>query len=365
MASLFDPFRVRGVEFDNRIVMSPMCMYSAEASGEKKGVPTDFHVGHYGARAAGGVGLVLTEATAVADGGQISPWDLGLWNDAQTEAFARIADEVHARGAKAGVQIAHAGRKASTAQPWNGGGLLAPQDGGWTPVAPSAVAFPKLAEPRELTAADLDTLVDQWAASARRAVDAGFDVIEIHAAHGYLLHEFLSPVANRRTDDHGGGFEQRVRFPLRVIDAVRAAVGDGVPVFLRLSMTDWVHEADGSPAWTVDEAVEFSRLAHEHGVDLIDASSGGMVPVEILHDLDYQTRHAARLRHELGRPVGAVGRIRDAERAEEIIATEGADLVFIGRALLEDPSWANHAAVALGAQPRYIDQYGYAIRRRP
>ena len=364
MTDLFTPLRLRDLEIPNRIWMSPMCMYSAAGSGAEVGAPTDFHLGHYGARAAGGVGLVMVEATAVRPEGRITAWDLGLWTDEQEAAMGRLVTAIDAAGAVPAIQLAHAGRKASTRQPWLGGGVLPDAEGGWQPVGPTAEAFPGLTGPQELSADDIAALVQAWADSARRAMRAGFRAVEIHAAHGYLLHSFLSPLSNRRTDEYGGDLSGRSRFLLEVLDAVRGAVGPEVPVFIRISTTDWVTEADGTPAWTVEEAVELTRLATARGADLIDASSGGLVPVSIPADVDYQTRNARTIRDQTGATVAAVGRITDAAAANDLVAGGTADAVFLARALLTNPSWANLAATEMGATPRLLEQYAYTQPKR-
>lgn len=364
MTDLFTPLRLRDLEIPNRVWMSPMCMYSAANSGPEVGAPTEFHLGHYGARAAGGVGLVMVEATAVRPEGRISAWDLGLWTDAQEAAMGRLAATIEANGAVPAIQLAHAGRKASTRQPWAGGGVLPNDEGGWDPVGPTGEPFPGLKQPNELTADEIGGLVQAWAESARRAIRAGFRVVEIHAAHGYLLHSFLSPLTNRRTDQYGGDLGGRSRFLLEVLAAVRDAVGPEVPVFIRISSTDWVTESDGTPAWTVEDSVELTRLATERGADLIDASSGGLVPVSIPTDVDYQTHHARTIAAQTGATVAAVGRITEPAAANDLVAGGSVDAVFLARALLTNPSWANLAAVELGATPRLLEQYAYTQGRR-
>lgn len=359
MSHLFTPYPLRGVTVPNRAWMSPMCMYSAPATGEHVGRPTDFHLAHYTARALGGVGLVMLEATAVRPEGRISAWDLGLWSDDQIPAFARVAASVKAAGAVIGVQLAHAGRKASTTQAWNGSAALE-GDLAWQTVAPSPIAFPGLPAPHELTIGEIAQVVQAFADAAGRALAAGFDVVEIHAAHGYLLNEFLSPAANHRTDGYGGSLENRSRIVLEVIDAVRRVWPSDKPVFLRISTTDWITEDPDTDAsgWGLDDSIQLARWAHERGVDLIDASSGGVLPVPIPHTVDYQTALAARLRAESGVPVAAVVRITEPEQAEQLLASGGADAVFLARALLRDLSWANNAAASLGEPRRLILPYG-------
>jgi 2,4-dienoyl-CoA reductase-like NADH-dependent reductase (Old Yellow Enzyme family) len=315
-----------------------MCQYSAV-----DGVPNDWHLVHLGSFARGGAGLVLTEATAVSPEGRISPADTGIWNDEQAAAWARIVEFVHGQGATAGIQLAHAGRKASTRAPFEGRGTVPADEGGWTTVAPSAVAFPGLEEPRELTARDIEQVVADFTAAALRALRAGFDVLEIHAAHGYLLHEFLSPLSNHRQDEYGGSFDNRVRLLLRVVESVRAAVPADTPLLVRISATDWVEGG-----WTGDDSVALARLLHAAGVDLVDVSTGGNAPADIPLGPGYQVPFAHRIRHEAGVPAGAVGLITEPKQAEETVADGHADVVLLARALLRDPHWALRAAHELG-----------------
>lgn len=363
MPTLFDPLKLRDIEFPNRIWMSPMCTYSAAAGGRKAGKLTPFHHAHYIARAAGGVGLVVVEATAVSPTGRITPNDLGLWSDDHTAGYADLVDEIHASGAKAGIELSHAGRKASTAQPWHGGAYIDDLHDGWVPEGPSARAFPGSASPAVLTAEEIRMVGARFAEAARRADEAGFDVVEIHAAHGYLLHSFLSPIANDRTDEYGGPFENRVRILLDTVDAVREVWPAGKPLFVRVSSTDWVEEndTDDRESWTVAQTVRLAALLAARGVDLIDASSGGIDIVEIPRNHDYQSSKAAIIRAESGVPTAAVGRIDTAQRALKLVEEDHVDAVFIGRALLRNPSWANDVAVSLGAEPRYLHQYDYVL----
>ncbi|MFD5558663.1 NADH:flavin oxidoreductase/NADH oxidase [Streptomyces sp. NPDC127068] len=355
MSALFEPLTLRSLTIPHRAWMAPMCQYSAAPVGPRAGVPTDWHFAHYAARAAGGTGLILTEATAVSPEGRISIADVGLWNDTQTEAFRRIVDFLTAQGTVPGVQLAHAGRKASTDVPWRGGGPVGPEAHGWQTVGPSPLPFsPEHPAPRELTAREIAEIVEQFAGAARRALAAGFKVAEIHGAHGYLIGEFLSPHANRRTDAYGGSFTNRSRFALEVVDAVRAVWPDELPLFFRISATDWL-ESDG---WTVDDTVRFAALLREHGVDLLDVSSGGTASgVRIPTGPGYQVPFAARVRAETGLPVAAVGLITEAAQAEQIIASGEADAVLLGRELLRNPSWAQHAARELGARITVPDPY--------
>jgi 2,4-dienoyl-CoA reductase-like NADH-dependent reductase (Old Yellow Enzyme family) len=337
---LFDTPTIGDVTLRNRIVVSPMCEYSAV-----DGVPNDWHLVHLGSRAVGGAGLVFTEATAVSPEGRISPGDTGLWNDAQREAWARIAEFVAAQGAVPGIQLAHAGRKGSTHVPWRGGNALGPHDGAWTPVAPSAIAFDDdYPMPVALDRAGIARVVADFRAAAKRAHEAGFRVIEIHAAHGYLLHEFLSPLSNRRGDEYGGSLENRARIVREVVAAVREAWPAPKPLFVRVSATDW---APGG--WDVDECVALARMLKEGGVDVIDCSSGGTVPrPKIPVAPGYQVPFAARIRREAGIATAAVGLITDAKQAEAIVERGDADLVVMAREMLRDPYFPRRAAKELG-----------------
>lgn len=360
VSKLFTPIQIREITIPNRVWMSPMCTYSASTGS---GLPTDFHQAHYAARAAGGVGLVMVEATGVSPVAPISPVDLGLWSHDQIEPFSRVTAAIRAGGAVPAVQLAHAGRKASTDAPWNGGGYVGPETNGWETVGPSPLAFPGLPAPRELTVSEIQEVVQQFAGAAVRADQAGFDVVEIHAAHGYLLHNFLSPISNKRTDSYGGSLENRARIVLEVIDAIRAVWPEEKPVFMRISTTDWVEEnpQDDRESWTLSQSRQLALWASERGVDLIDASSGGLDIVPIPHDRDYQTAKAADLHASTGVTVAAVGRIDDAQTAHNLVDSGDVNAVFLGRPLLKDPSWANQAALALGAEPRYVRQYDYVL----
>ena len=339
---LFEPLTLRGTTFANRVWLAPMCQYSAV-----DGVPNDWHLVHLGARAAGGFGLVLTEATAVVPEGRISLQDTGLWAGEQAVAWHRIVDFVHARGTLVGVQLAHAGRKASTYVPWSSGrGSLSVADGGWSSLAPSDVAFPGYAAPSAMTPAQVAAVPAAFAAAATRAHAAGFDVVEIHAAHGYLLHEFLSPLSNERTDEYGGSLENRARLVVDVVDAVRAVWPDDRPLFVRFSATDW---AEGG--LTVDEVTQVAKDLGAHGVDLVDVSSGGNVPATILVGPGYQVPAARAVREGSGLPVGAVGLITSPHQAEQVLVDGAADVVLLGRAALRDPMWPLRAAHELGVPP--------------
>lgn len=350
---LLAPITLRDLTVRNRIWVPPMCQYSV-AAGD--GVATDYHLMHYGSFARGGAGAVILEATGVVPEGRISPQDLGLWDDAQREALRPIVDLIHSFGAAAGIQLAHAGRKASTEPEWgtpHPGASLAGADGGWETVAPSAIAYDQLTEPTALDEAGIDEVVEAFAASAVRAVEAGFDMIEIHAAHGYLLHQFLSPLSNQRADEYGGTLANRARLLLRIIDEVRAVAGDGVPVFVRISATD---HADGG--FTPEEAAQVAEWAIEHGADLIDVSSGGLVAHQRIDvHPGYQVPLAATVRRSGRVPVSAVGLITAAEQAEQVLSEGAADAVFAGREWLRDPHFGLRAAHELGAETDWPPQY--------
>jgi len=347
-SALFTPIDVGAITLANRLWIAPMCQYSVE---DEDGVPTDWHLVHLGSLARGGAGLVLTEATAVSPEGRISPQDTGIWNEAQQQAWSRIADFAHGVGAVIGVQLAHAGRKASTWRPWaEHQGTVPADQGGWTPVAPSALAFPGYDVPAALDAGGIRKVVDDFAAGARRAVAAGFDVLEVHAAHGYLLHQFLSPLSNERTDSYGGSLENRARLLLEVVRAVRGAA-PRTPLLVRFSGTDW--RDDG---WTIEETVQAAVWAREAGADLFDVSSGGNAPATIPVGPGYQV-HLAEALHTAGLPAAAVGLITDPEQAEAIVADGRADAVLVARAALRDPHFPLAAADALGADVPWPVQY--------
>lgn len=359
-SALFSPFTIRDVTFRNRLWVAPMCQYSAEG---KDGVPTDWHLVHLGSFARGGAGLVVAEATGVVPEGRISRYCTGIWNDEQVTAWRRTVDFVHSQGAKAGIQLAHAGRKASVHREWEGEGTLSPADDGWETVAPSPIAFPGYAMPRELSPDEIRLLPGVWAAAARRAVSAGFDLVEIHAAHGYLLHQFLSPLSNLRDDEWGGSLENRARLVLDVVRAVRAEVGDDFPIFVRFSATDWV-EPEG---WTVDDTVTVADWVREAGADLVDVSSGGLISgVRIPAGPGYQVPFATAVRTGAHIPTGAVGQIVGAQQAEAIIASGEADAVFVGREFLRDPHLPLRVAHELGETidywPKQYLRASFAIR---
>jgi 2,4-dienoyl-CoA reductase-like NADH-dependent reductase (Old Yellow Enzyme family) len=333
----------------NRVWVSPMCQYSAV-----DGVPNDWHLMHLGQFAAGGAGLVMAEATAVAPEARISPQDTGIWNDEQVTAWRRITGFIHGQGAAAAIQLGHAGRKASSRRPWDDGrGTVPATEGGWQSVGPTTVAFGDYAAPVALTDDEVARIPALFAAAARRAVDAGFDTVELHAAHGYLLHQFYSPLSNTRDGRYGGDFDGRVRLVLEVAEAVRAGLGTTRPLLVRLSTTDWT---DGG--WTIDDSVRLARLLAERGVDLIDSSSGGNNPdARIPVGPGYQVPFAARIRADADIATGAVGMITDAEQAERVIDGGEADVVFLARAMLRDPHWALRAAHELNADVDWADQY--------
>ena len=341
MPHLFDPVTLRGLTVRNRVWLSPMCQYSAV-----DGVPGDWHLVNLGARASGGFGLVVTEAAAVEPEGRITPEDAGLWNEEQQDAWARIVDFVHSQGAAIAVQLAHAGRKASTYRPWAPTqGSVAPEDGGWTTQAPSAAAFEGYADPQAMTTEDVTRVVDAFAASTRRALAAGFDTVEIHAAHGYLLHEFLSPLSNHREDAYGGSFDNRVRFLVETVDAIRGVLPDDVPLLVRISGTDWLEGG-----WDLEQSTRLAGLLREHGVDLVDVSSGGNAQASIPVGPGYQVPLAAGVR-TTGVATGAVGMITEPKQAQEVLDDGEADVVLLARAALREPSWPLRAAHELGADP--------------
>ena len=350
MPHLFSPLTVRGVTIPNRVFVSPMCQYSSH-----DGFATDWHLVHLGTFAVGGAGLVIAEATAVQANGRISPHDLGIWQDAHVGVLARIAQFVHGQGSVAGIQLAHAGRKASCHRPWEGQGCLAPEEGGWLDVvAPSAIPFSETyPHPHALTSDGIASIVAAFGDAAARAWDAGFRVIEVHGAHGYLLHEFLSPISNSRDDEYGGTFENRCRMTLEVVRAIRSRWPERAPLFVRLSATDWVEGG-----WDIEECVDLAKRLAAEGVDLIDCSSGGnashqRIPVAP----GYQVPFSSRIRREAGILTGAVGMITDARQADRIIAEGDADAVLLAREMLRDPRWAQHAAQTLGHEVPWPAQY--------
>ncbi len=349
MSQLFSPLKIRSLTLRNRILVSPMCQYSC-----RDGVVDDWHLVHLGSRAVGGAALVMVEATAVTPEGRISPSDCGLWNDEQAEAFAPIASFIAAQGAVPAIQLGHAGRKASVQPPWTGGAVVADVDGGWQPVAPSPLPFgPGSRQPRELSDTELETICARFEDSTRRARQAGFQVVEVHMAHGYLLHQFLSPLSNLRSDAFGGSLENRMHFPLEVARRVRELWPQDLPVMVRISATDWV---DGG--WDLSQSFELCRHLKQIGIDLIDCSSAGLVPDAVIPaGPGFQTPLADKIRKAVGIATGAVGMITAPVQAEQIIATGQADVVLLARELLRDPYWPMHAAQVLKAEHPWPVQY--------
>jgi 2,4-dienoyl-CoA reductase-like NADH-dependent reductase (Old Yellow Enzyme family) len=346
---LFDSFTIRAVTFRNRIFVSPMCQYSSD-----DGLPNDWHLVHLGSRAVGGAGLVMVEASGVSPEGRITAWDSGLWSQQHAEAFRPMVAFIERNGAVAGIQLAHAGRKASTDVPWRGGRVIREGQHSWQAVAPSPIPFRDgEPAPHELTSGEIDEIVEQFVRSTALALDAGFRVVELHMAHGYLLHEFLSPLSNARTDDYGGSLENRMRFPLRVAERVRQTWPDHLPLFVRISASDW---AEGG--WALPDSIEFAKRLRDLGVDLIDCSSGGAVPgAKIEIGPGYQVPFARAIRSEAGVATGAVGLITDAHQADDIIRSGSAEAVLLARELLRDPYWPLHAAHILGVDVPWPDQY--------
>jgi len=354
MTNLFRPLTLRGLTLPNRIAVSPMCQYSSQ-----DGLPDDWHLVHLGGLAQGGAGLVLTEAAAVLPEGRISPEDLGLWNMAQAEGLARIVHFIKAQGAVPGIQLAHAGRKASAFAPWKGSGSVPTSAGGWTPVAPSALPFDTgWTVPTALDEAGILAVIEAFMDAARKALAAGFQVIEVHAAHGYLLHQFLSPLSNQRQDAYGGSFENRTRLVREVVGALRNILPEEMPLFVRLSATDWVNGG-----WDLDQSVALALELKALGTDLVDCSSGGLSPQQkIALGPGYQVPFAARIRTEAGIATGAVGLITDPEQAERILGEGSADIVLLARELLRDPRWPLRAAQVLGAEVPWPAPYARAAK---
>lgn len=349
MSLLFEPLSLRSVTLRNRIGISPMCQYSA-----LDGVANHWHLVHLGSRAVGGAGLIMQEATSVSPEGRISPADLGLYDEIQMEALKPVVEFIKLHGATPGIQLAHAGRKAGCAVSWKGGGKLPTEKGGWQTVAPSAISFkPDETSPRALDAAGIQKVIDDFRAATSRALEAGYEVVEIHAAHGYLLHQFLSPLSNNRTDDYGGRFENRVRLLLQVLEAVRGVWPENLPLLVRISATDWMEGG-----WNPEESVKLSAILKTRGVDMIDCSSGGLVPDAVIpFEPGYQVAFAHQIKHQAGIPTAAVGLITTAQQAEEILSSEKADLILIGRASLADPYFPLHAARILGSEVQWPLQY--------
>ncbi len=354
---LLSPLTIRGVTMRNRIAVSPMCQYCAE-----DGFADEWHLVHLGSRAVGGAGLVFTEATAVAAEGRISPGDLGLWKDEHIEPLARIAQFVQRMDSVPGIQLAHSGRKGSCMSPWlDNGRLLRPEEGGWGVVAPSPIPFhANDPAPHELDQAGIEKLMSDFIVATKRAIKAGFKIVEIHSAHGYLLHSFLSPISNHRTDQYGGSLENRMRLCVDLATAVRKVIPDEMPLFVRISATDWV---DGG--WDIDQSVALSHVLKKVGVDLIDTSTGGSVPkASIPVGPGYQVPFAARIRKDCSIMTGAVGLITEPSQANDVVISGSADLVLVARQMLRDPYFALHAERELNQEPSWPLQYGYAVRRR-
>ncbi len=351
--NLFTPLKLRGITFKNRIFLSPMDQYSAE-----NGLPNMWHEMHYGARAAGGAACLIQEATAVLPEGRITPGDLGIWADVQAEAFRPMVQFIKKQNCIPGIQLGHAGRKGSTAIPWKGTGYLGSSQGGWTNVAPSAEPFESGAPvPQELTELEVKDIVSAFANAAKRCAAAGYEVIELHAAHGYLMHQFLSPLSNKRTDSYGGSLENRMRFVVEVAQAVRKVWPENLPLIVRISATDWVE----SGGWDVEQSKTLCAKLKEVGVDLIDVSTGGLITgVKIPTGPSYQVQFAEAIKKAVDIPVGAVGQITKPDQAEKILADRSADVVFIGRELLRDPSWPLRAAHDLGEDIPWPPQYARA-----
>ena len=349
MASLFSTLKIKEIEFKNRIGVSPMCQYSSI-----NGFSNNWHLVHLGTRAVGGAGLVMTEATAVSPEGRITLADLGIWSDDHTVGLMEIADFIHTQGSVAGMQLAHAGRKASTIEPWKGGTAIQIENGGWTPVAPSALAYSeKYIPPSELSVVEIHQVVQDFKSGALRALQAGFKVLEVHAAHGYLIQEFLSPLSNIRTDSYGGSFENRIRFLVEIIQAIKEVWPAGLPLFVRISSTDW---AEGG--WNIEDSIKLASALFDTGVDLIDCSSGGNVPnVKIPVAPGYQVPFSQAIRQKTAMLTAAVGFITQAAQAEEIISSGKADIVFLAREMLRDPYFPLHAARQLGVDVEWPPQY--------
>jgi len=346
MAKLFEPISIRGVTSKNRIWIAPMCMYSCE---NKDGVVNNWHLVHLGSRASGGAGLVMAEATSIRADGRISPWDSGIWNEEQINAWKPVTAFIKSQGALAAIQLAHAGRKASIYRSWSGQGAVPEADGGWQPVSSTSEAFPEYNTPRELSHEEVKELIGQWIQAAINSVKAGFDVIEIHGAHGYLVHQFLSPLTNQRSDEFGGSAENRARFLIEIVKGIRQAIGNQIPLLVRFSATDY--HPDG---FTVEACIEVARWCHEAGADLFDISSGGLITgVKIPSGPGYQVPLSKEVANKVDAPVSAVGQILDAKQAEEILQTTEIDIIMIARLSLRDPYWPLRAANELGVELDY------------
>ena len=350
MSKLLSPIKIRNIELKNRIAVSPMCQYSSN-----DGFPTDWHLVHLGSRAVGGAGLIFTEATAVSPEGRISPDDAGIWNDAQVTAYKRITSFIKSQNAVPGIQLSHAGRKASTYSPWKGNGKINIEEGGWQTIAPSSIPFgDNYPDPKEMDEKNIKLVIDQFVKASQRSIEAGYEIIELHFAHGYLGHEFLSPISNHRKDQYGGVLENRCRFSIELTKAVREVIPEGTPLFARISSTDWIEGG-----WDIDQSVQLAKWLKEIGIDLIDCSSGGNVPqAQIPVGPGYQIPFAEKIKKEANILTGGVGLITTAEQAEEIIDSGKADIVLLAREMLRDPYFALHAAKKLNTGLNYLpNQY--------
>ena len=349
MSKLFSSLKIRGTEFKNRIAVSPMCQYSS-----LDGMPTDWHLIHLGSRAVGGAALVIQEATAVSPEGRISPEDAGIWSDEHTEAYKKITSFIKSQKSISGIQLAHAGRKASTYAPWRGNGEVKIEDGGWQTYAPSSIRFSdSYPLPKEMSKEDIEKVIDDFRNAATRSIEAGFGVIELHFAHGYLVHQFYSPLSNKREDEYGGSLENRCRLAIEIAEAVRSVIPDGIPLFARISSTDWVEGG-----WDIEQSVKLVRLLKNAGVDLVDCSSGGNVlRAKIPVGPGYQIPFSARIKKDVNILTGGVGLITKPLQAEEIISSGEADMVLLAREMLRDPYWALNAAKELNVDIEYPEQY--------
>ncbi|WP_394991993.1 NADH:flavin oxidoreductase/NADH oxidase [Emticicia sp.] len=355
-SNLFSPLELRNITLKNRIVVSPMCQYSAS-----DGFANDWHFVHLGSRTVGGAGLVMCEAMSISAEGRISAGDLGIWSDQHIAPLRRISDFIHQNDSIAGVQLAHAGYKASTQEPWNGGSYISPENGGWQTLSPSEVLLSdQKSVSKEMKLEDIQKVISDFKSATKRALEAGFKIIEIHAAHGYLLHEFLSPLVNKRTDEYGGSFENRSRLLQIIVKEVRAIIPEKYPLFVRISASDWVENG-----WKIEDSIRLSAILNDMGVDVIDCSSGGLVLPEVIPvGLNYQVSFAEDIRQKTGIKTGAVGMIISPEQAEEIIVSGKADLVFLAREMLRDPYFPLHAAYELGYETAWPKQYLRAKRKK-
>lgn len=354
MSNLFSPLHIRNLTLNNRIVMSPMCQYSS-----RDGIANEWHLVHYGSRAIGGAGTIIQESTAVSKDGRLSYADLGLWDDAQIDGLSRLTSFIALHGAIPGIQLVHAGRKASGDLPWKGGAQITSGPNGWVTQAPSPIPFETGEHPPvELSIGEIEGIISDFEKAAKRAVKAGYRIIEIHGAHGYLVHQFLSPFSNHRTDDYGGSFENRSRFLLEIVDRIGPMMTDELSLWVRISAKDWVEGG-----WDLEQSIRLAGILKQKGVDVIDVSSGGNIPNEKVEQVKgYQVPFSEAIRKGTGITTGTVGMITEARQAEEILAKEQADLIFIGRELLRDPYFALHAAKELGDSVRWVDQYQRAIK---